>query len=189
MDRVKRYFADQFEPADEGYVYRRSLKGAPILVSEGEYQDFVRIYARQMRILPWVIAVAIMATIIAGLLLFPDMMAGHSGLVSGILSVPCLVATFGVHHWFWNRPMRMLAGRKAVGIARSRDEVRRLRMARISYRQLAVAPVFVGFVLWRAFERFHQSPGVGRLLVVLGVAASLFALVQAFRKWSIEQER
>ena len=41
FDRVRQLFADQFEPEGTGFLYRKSIKGAPIRVTAVERDRFV----------------------------------------------------------------------------------------------------------------------------------------------------
>jgi hypothetical protein len=45
----RQLFEDQFESSGENYLYRHSMKGAPIHVTAEERQRFIDDYARRLR--------------------------------------------------------------------------------------------------------------------------------------------
>ncbi len=53
FDRVRQMFADQFEPDAQGFVYRKSMKGAPIRVSAVERDRYIATFNRYTRYASW----------------------------------------------------------------------------------------------------------------------------------------
>ncbi len=58
LDRVRDLFADQFEPSGDGFLYRKSMKGAPIPVSRDERERFDADFHRRLRKLMWFVTVS-----------------------------------------------------------------------------------------------------------------------------------
>ncbi|MCJ2181532.1 hypothetical protein MTR62_02235 [Novosphingobium sp. 1949] len=180
-------FADQFEPVEHGYLYRRSLKGAPIPVSADERDAFVAVYQQRQKRLPILAAGFGLALIGAAMLLFGASGKGMDDSAIWAICVVILIVIFAATHWNWTRPVRRLAGRAAVGEACSKAIVRRRNLARITYPQVFGAPVLVGLMLWKISGSTDLLHGWGRLWLVLGGLAVAGALVQGLRKWWIER--
>ncbi len=187
---ANRLFEDQFEPAEGGgadkggFVYRRSMKGAPIAVTAAEKEAFIASYRRRMRLLPLVGAGGMMAVIFGIVFLLPGVDMEHNKVLTWSLVLPFIVAVFVFQRWFWDAPMRALAARAPVGPPLAPAEITKRRMAQIGYGQLAILPIFVGYMLWKLSARLHPGPGWEHLWILPALALAALSLVQALRKWS-----
>jgi hypothetical protein len=187
LERVRQSFADQFEPEGTAFLYRKSMKGAPILVTEAERDRFISDFNRRQRRSMWAIPFATFAFI--GLLTIFTHQAGEAAeqlvfwagltfLITGC-TAPML--------WAWNAPARELRLRSPAGEARSRREVRQLMFAKMTYGQLGVAAIGAVFMVLRVSAKNDVLHGWGRLWLVAAVGLIALAGVQAVRKWKYER--
>ena len=187
FDNVRRIFADQFESDGSGYLYRKGMKGPPIRVSEAERDTFISDFNRHLRLAAW--SVVPTTVLLIGLLVIfiPDVdspiaqTATYIGI--GCILVPFLL----VYYWAWNRPARELERRPVEGNARSREEVRRLMFAKLTYGRLALAVVFAAAMVWKVSAKNDVLHGWGVLWLIFAAALVVFAGIQAFRKWRYER--
>jgi len=187
-DRVRDAFAEQFQPAGDGYIYRRSQKGEAIRVTAEERLKFVGEFDGNIRRARWILYLGLAAGM-GGSVLFT--LLSHSDVAEGVIIagvVIALVPYFVFNRWAWNAPVRELAGRTPVARELSPDEVREMKFRRITYSQLAIAaaaavafPFFVG-------QPAHLLTGWNRLWLAVGAALLAFVALQAFRKWRFEQD-
>ena len=187
FDRVHEFFADQFEPEGADFVYRKNMKGAPIRVSAPERDAFVAAFKRAYRIAFWAVTAGTIFVILLLALWTPDpeSVEGQVGMYGTVgMAVALLLAT---HYWLWAAPARALERRPALGQPRSRDEVRRLALARLSYGQLAVPVLFALVMLWSESMKAGVFHGWGLFWLVFAVAITVAAAFQAFRKWRGER--
>jgi hypothetical protein len=85
-------------------------------------------------------------------------------------------------------PARELSRRAAVGPARSRAEMRRLLLDRMTYGQLA-GGAFAGMLLvFSVSGKYDIYAGWGRLWLVLAGALVALSAVQIFRKWYFSKQ-
>lgn len=189
FERVRQIFADQFEPDGAGFLYRKSLKRAPIRVTDAERDGFIRTFNRRLRYAAWSILPTTILLILLLALFVPDM-DGVSGQVALWAGIGLILAPFLlVYRWAWNAPSRELERRTPVGKERNREEMRQVMFARMTYGQLG-SVVAVAFVLvLRVSSRNDVLHGWGMLWLVLAAALTIGAGIQAFRKWRRERER
>jgi Na+/melibiose symporter-like transporter len=188
FERVRQLFTDQFEPDGTGFLYRKSLKRAPIRVTGAERDGFIGTFNRRLRYAAWSMVPATILLILLLALFVPDMdsAAGQVALWvgMGLILAPFLL----VYYWAWNSPSRELERRTPVGRERTRKEVRQVMLARMTYGQLGLV-VVVGFVLvLQESSRNDVLHGWGMLWLVFGAAMVIGAGVQAFRKWRNERD-
>jgi hypothetical protein len=187
-DRARQAFSDQFEQDGSSFIYRRSQKGEAIRVSDEERSKFINEHDRNLRRAKWIIYVGlILATTCAiafSLLTSSDLSEGAIAASVVIVMVPYIA----YYRWAWGAPSRELEGRTPIAGERPSDEIRRLRLQRITYRQLATA-AGVGLAV-PFFESTRQDifSGWNRIWLILGAAIILLAAVQAFRKWRFDQD-
>ncbi|MBT0667689.1 hypothetical protein HT136_04840 [Novosphingobium profundi] len=187
--RASQLFADQFEAAGSGFVYRHSLKGPPRPVGEEERDAFCARYDRRMRRLPWAAAGITLLVVLPLALFGPGFEHRFANLFSGAVGVLLFAGILVVQRWEWNHPRRVLCERASVGPALSREELSRRRLAQVSYRQLVLAPVLVGVLMWRISERLHLPPQWNAFWLALCTALLTLIAIQAFRKWRAERDR
>lgn len=187
LDRLRQTFAEQFEPDGGSFLYRKSMKGAPIRVSVDERDRFIASFNRWLRYSAWSILPATL--ILIGLLvwLIPDVesTAGHVATYAGIALI--LVPFLAGYYWAWNAPARELERRPQEGSARSRDEVRQLIFSKMTYGQLGFA-VLAGLALvWKASADTDVFHGWGVLWLIFAGLLIVIAGIQALRKWRYER--
>ena len=66
LDNVRRMFADQFQVEDGRLVYRKSLKGPPIPVSEAERDGYIAQFRRGLGRVYWSFVGGIIVAATAG---------------------------------------------------------------------------------------------------------------------------
>ena len=190
---VRQVFADQFEPDGTGFLYRKSLRHAPIRVTEAERDSFIRTFTRRLRYAAWLILPGTILWILLLTLFVPDIdsVSGQidmwvwMGAGVGLTLAPFLLA----YRWAWNAPSRELERRTPVGPRRTRQEMRRVMFARLTYAQLG-SVVGVAFLLvLQVSSKSDGLHGWGILLLVLAAALVIGAGIQAFRKWRSERDR
>lgn len=168
----------QFEPAGQGaFLYRHENTGAPIRVTAEERTRFVRAFgwmflAHLAVFMPVMIAAAMITAHF-----FPE--GGETGgffLMGGLL-VFIVAGLYLSLKWAMAAPARALAGRPAVGPARTRAEAARPHLARLTYGRIAGRAATIAIAApFLAFE----SMGAAITALVLAVVAFL---AMAFWKW------
>nr|WP_314470455.1 hypothetical protein [uncultured Sphingomonas sp.] len=187
FDRVRELFADQFEPDGQDFIYRKSMKGAPIRVSQSERDVFLADFKRRLRYATWGILPAVLLLISALVVFVPDTDAPSSDLYI-YLGVGIIIVFFMVpYYWAWNAPARELERRPTLGAARSRAEVRQVMLARMSYGQLAIGVGAMAALLFKVSEDTDLFHGWGRLWLVFAVVMVAGIAFQAFRKWRFDR--
>ena len=187
FDRLRQLFADQFETEDTGLVYRKSLKSAPIRVTEAERDGFISAFNRRIRYAIWSLLPATILLIISLALIFPDPddttteVAIFLGLA--VILVPFLFAFY----WVWNTPARALERRPQVGEERTREEIRRIMFAKLSYGRIAGVVAGALLLLWSASAKTDVLHGWGVLWLALAGLAIVTGAIQAFRKCRYER--
>ena len=187
-NKARQAFADQFEKYGNGFVYRRSQKGEAIPVSAEEREQFIDEFNRNIRRGYWILVAA--TVLILGATIFFSVLR-NVDLSEGVIVVSVLAAmipSLAYNRWLWTAPARALAGRTPVARERSSEEVRRLRFQRITYGQLAGAAFAGAAMPFIAGGRHDIFSGWNRLWLIVGGGLALFAAVQAFRKWRVEQD-
>jgi hypothetical protein len=188
--KLKQGFADQFEPYGDGqFVYRKNLNGPAIPVTAEERERFIDDYARRLRHANWIFMAALI--LFVGVLIWWTVQSNRDVpqvvLYGGMIGLMAVSVSYSI--WARGAPARELEGRTPVAAERSTEQMREMMFHKMTYAQLAGAAAFGPLVpVMMAFGRhpidvFH---GWGRLWLVLGAALTLFAAVQAFRKWRFE---
>jgi uncharacterized membrane protein len=189
FDRVQEMFADQFEPDGDDFLYRRSMKGAPIRVSRAERDAFLADFGKRFKYAKWAIVPATLLLIGLLVVFLPDA-DGPSFELFIYIGTGLIIASFMIgHYWAWNAPARQLVRRPELGKARPRAEMRRIMLARMTYRQLATAAAGMAALLFMVSEDTDLLHGWGRFW--LGFSAVVFGGVafQAFRKWRFDKQQ
>ena len=189
FEQVRQVFADQFEPDGTGFLYRKSLRRAPIRVTEAERDGFIRTFNRRLRYAGWSILPGTMLLILLLALFVPDIdsVSGQIDMWMGFGLI--LVSFLLAYRWAWNAPSRELERRTPVGPQRTRQEMRRVMFARLTYAQLG-SVVGVAFLLvLQVSSKSDVLHGWGILWLVLAAALVIGAGILAFRKWRSERDR
>ncbi|WP_206244052.1 hypothetical protein [Novosphingobium terrae] len=186
-ERLRQSFADQFEADGKDIFYRRSMKGAPVRVTEAEREAFVSAYNRRLRYAMW--PIPFVTVLLIGMLVWfaPDThgTTGQWIMWPGIcLAIaPSLV----IMRWAWTAPVRELKLRTPSGPARGRDEVRRIAFSRMSYQQFGVAAVGIVLLVLKVSAHQDVLHGWGRLWLVAAGGLIALTCLQAVRKWKHER--
>lgn len=189
FDRARQMFADQFKPDGTAFLYRKGLKGPPIRVSEAERDEFVVTFGRQLRTLTWTLVVVMMALIILIAILITDIDAPQ-GEMTLYIAMGAVLAPFMLGYFrIWNRPARHLERRPAEGNALTREEVKRLMFARMTYGQLGFVVFMAILLLWNAAGERDVRHGWGLVWPTFSAALILLASVQTIRKWRSDRSR
>jgi hypothetical protein len=183
--RMRQLFDDQFERSGTGYLYRKNMRSAAVQVSVEERDRFVAAFARTQRRATLALVVATVIAILLLALLVP----GDNGRISDLATygvVSGLIGLFALFwHWTWNAPVRALRGRTPVGLRRTRSETRRVILSRMTWGQLAIGYVAIGYGWWRVAAGHDLLSGWWRLWIAVGVALIGLAAWQAYQKWSV----
>ena len=185
-DRTIEVFSRQFEADGDGFLYRRSQRGAPIRVTSEERERFVAGYRRSFRRMTWSIAAAMIVGIAAvtAPAIINDREVNHIWLYPAV--VAAMLWVFPVNQHIWNAPARALTGRQAEGRERDASEVRRIRLAQLSWGQLFTAMAVIPFALLHLSGEFDIWHGWGTLWPIGASLTLLLILIQAIRKWQLQ---
>jgi hypothetical protein len=170
FDRVRQAFADQFEPDGAGFLYRKSMKAAPIRVTETERDNFLTTFNRRLRYANWAIVfgTVFLIGLLALLVRDVDSTAGQLGLWAGLGLI--LGFFLLIYSWAWGGPARDLERRPVVGLARTREELQQIKFAKITYKQLALAPVIAVLLLFKVSAKNDVLHGWGMLWLIFAVS-------------------
>lgn len=182
-------FADQFEPNEKGFVYRKYPSGAPIQISTPERDKYINAFNRYIKYSAWglgagtvilIFSVALYATV-------TDIDLPETSLFVGFGTI--FIAFMSGHYWYWNLPARELRHRVPIGKARSRTEIRNLFFQNLTYGQLATGAGAGVILLLKARAGGDMLSGWN--IGWTGLAVSLFLLcaIQSVRKWRFDTKR
>jgi hypothetical protein len=181
--RVRRLFADQFDSDGTRIVYRKNLKGTPIEVSGDERDHLIKQFNRRLRYMIVALFAGLIILLIgSSVLLFLNFEAMSSRFAGFAIVAILLVPFMAGYMWAWNGPARMLAGRPALGEARSKTEMRRMALQRLTWGRLGALAASAVIPLMRI--NWHQSLWSGWNLLGTLLLISLLAVVtiQSVRK-------
>jgi len=176
-------FADQFEPQGADYLYRRSLRDAPILVSAAERDRFVEDYRQGAKW--WLRGVMLAMLLGAMLMIIAEQRTGMpDGMVEkGVFVLCVLAAAMASNRWTWNAPARQLRGRPIAGEARTRAQASQAMLAKRSYGDILAMSV-LGLVIVGRID-WHKDLWSGENLLIVCLAALLVLgmALQLYRKY------
>lgn len=187
--RVSQMFEDQFEPDGVDFLYRKSMRGAPIRVTAAERAGFIADFGRRQRYLTWGAVLGTVILIVSLVLLIPDLDPDDAdpmivGLGMSLLIIPFLMIFYRI----WNAPARALERRPSAGAERTRAEAGKVMLGRMSYGYLfSIGILGAGALVLNASRRSDVLHGWGRLWLVFAGAMVIATLVQIFRKWRNER--
>ncbi len=137
FDRVRQMFAAQFEPDGNDFIYRKYSKGAPIRVSASERDRYIEVFSRGTKFRSWGIAGGTIFLILALTFYAMETNTDISRLaIFGGLGA-MMAAYMASHYRAWNLPARELRDRSTIGEARSRAEMKRRLLAKLTYGEIA----------------------------------------------------
>jgi hypothetical protein len=188
-DRLRGMFADQFEPDGQGFVYRKSLRGAPVQVSAAERDRYIDLFNRFTKYAAWCIGGS---TAALGLSVAAYATAARAELPTTILycGLGAIVLAFlAANHWIWNLPARELRSRQVTGVARSRAEMRKINLQYRSYGQIAISAGAAVYLLLRFNSNGDMLSGWHLLWTVLAAIGLILCASQVFLKWRVESRK
>jgi len=183
QEQSNRMFADQFEPQGADYLYRRSQRAAPILVSAAERDRFVEEYRQGAK---WRRRGLMLAILLGAMLMIIG--EQRTGIPQNLVVI-CIFAGFflalamAVFWWAWNAPARQLRGRPAMGEARTRAQADRVILAKQSYGDILAMSLLGVVVLAQIDGHKELWSGENLLIVCLTAFLVLAMLVRLYRKW------
>jgi len=183
-DRVEQTCANQFEPDGQNFRYRRWQKSAPVSVTAAERAQFIRQFHLRLRYASFGILIATIS-LIAALVLFTGTDRPEESDLGVWIGLAAILVLF-MSYWFWayTAPSRTLANRTPVGRARSREEMRRLGLHRISYVQLAAAAAGAWVMAYFYTPGHDMFSGWYLFWPLFAAAITITSAVQALRKWA-----
>jgi hypothetical protein len=189
LDRVFELFSDQFEQDGDGFVYRKSLKGAAKQISSAERDDFIASFRRSYRRMFWAWILAILCGIFAyaGWTVYDERESSEIVLYVGVsVSMGLFLLS---HYYVWGSPARALERRTAIGRERTRAEVRRLMLEKMSWGQLGGAAGLTAILLLNGSAKDSLLVGWNRLWLAFAGLMIVVIGIQAFRKWRFDREK
>ena len=185
--RADKLFADQFETTDDGaFLYRRSLKGAPIKVSLLERNEFVEQFIKMRQRAGWVLMFGLFALAISAVFIFNDADSrdAHTYMFVGAGAIVTAFLVFW--RWAWSAPARLLADRQPEGPALEKIAARRAGLKRMAWEQFAFAglAVLIGGV-WLS-TKVDLLAGWNRLWLVGGAAYVALLFLRIWQKWQAD---
>ena len=191
--RPARLFAEQFEPDAGGYLYRRSRKGVAIRVTSAERDRFVNAFVEsQLRAV--CISFASTGLLLMGLVFlanwYPEMSFNGIPSIVAICAAALVLSIPYVLYlkWIWAAPARELQGRTPAAAARSSAEMRQVRLAALTSRQLGLAALGALVLGVPMVRREQLYPGWNHFAFWTATALLLLIAVQAFRKWRFDRQ-
>ena len=190
LDRMLTHFTDQFEATDGGYLYRKSMRGAPIRVSAAERDAMVAAFKRSLPLLLWGWVAALLLLILGFVVFAAASDAGPESLTTWLIPaiVPLALAYWVCCMHVWNAPARQLGRRTPIGPERTRAEVRRHVLARMSWGELLIAVALLGVFLLNLVSRENILEGWHRLWLLVFAAAAVGILVRIWQKWRLDSD-
>jgi hypothetical protein len=192
QSRAQRLFAEQFKPDGNGYLYRRSCEGAAIRVTADERDRFVIAFKCGLLSAMWILYAG------AGLLMIGLVLAARSDPGRSFNSIPSMIAIVGAclivsipyflyFRWIWGAPARDLRGRAPVAAERSSEEMRQVRLARLTWGQLGLAALGALVLAIPTVRREELYPGWNHFAFRAAAVLFLLIAVQALRKWRFDR--
>jgi hypothetical protein len=189
LDRIYESFADQFEQEGDGFVYRKSFKGAAKRISTAERDDFIASFRRSYRTMFWTWMVAIFCGLFAyvGWTVYDDRETSEPTLYLGTIA---FVGMFLISHYHvWGAPARALERRAPIGRERTRAEVGKLMLEKMTWGQLGGAAVLTAILMLNASAKGDLLVGWNRLWLAFAGFMIVMISIQAFRKWRFDREK
>ena len=183
MERVRQRFADQFTEESGRLVYRKSLIGPPVELAPAERDSFVARFNKDLGRLQFafvaVLIIAVVGGAVAAVVWNWDVSAWEFLVPVAVLMVPYVL----IWRRIWAAPALALAGRAVVGQQRSKDEVRREMLQKMTWGRIASGGAVSLLALWRV--HWDQSLWRGDNLMWLALAVLVLAAVAvaAIRKY------
>lgn len=171
-------FADHFEWDGPRWLYYGNGWKAPVPLSEEEYNRAIQWYENGT-----LAVIALSVTLVVALMFVPILWV--EDFPGSVQTTVAFLAVIFISAAGWEALKRIatrpFSGRAPVGAARDRAELKRRRLASISWFQLFASIAISGAFLALAF---HAEPG--RYLWVVWAMLLLQSVYQAYHKWRSE---
>jgi hypothetical protein len=189
LERVNQMFADQFESNGDGFLYRRSMKDAPIQVSSAEQGQFLSDFKNSYRKVFWIAVASLVSCVMSYIIwaTFNDIEISNIELYSGLAIY--LAGFVIVHRRVWNAPARFLERRPAIGRQRTRAEVITAMIERTTWGQLGLGAVGMVVLLLEVASKDDLLRGWNRLWLVSAGLVFSALVIQVYRKWRSGKKR
>lgn len=187
-DRLRKMFADQFEPDGDNFVYRKYTSGAPIPVSATEHEKYITAFNNFLKYGFWGVmgGMTVLALLIIAYAIQTDTDVSGTAIYVGVGAITAVYLSG--YFWAWNLPARELRGRATVGEARSRAEIKQRMLARIGYGEVVALGV-LAVVAALKVDRNDLFSQQNALWLTLAIVAAVISTIMAFRKWRFDSER
>ena len=184
--RVMELFLGQFTSDGDGYIYRRSQKGAAIRVSAGEYHEFVETFTRASKRLKWGFVAGILVLLIAIAVGSVSIGVDVDSTAGSLVLIGSILLSAGIFTWLftriYHRPARMLERRAPISGELSPEEFRRQWFTAMRWRtiigQLGTF-LAISIVILLDHDVLH---GQGRLWLLLPALFAMIAVLLVWRK-------
>jgi hypothetical protein len=189
IDRSRNAFANQFEAADAGYLFRTGQKGSAIPVTDEERDQFVKTYGIKFYAASFVFVAALLGTVFA-IGTYTDQMENRPpdsvilSIVGGVCFVWLLIFCV-VAQKLWKAPLRALSRRSVVRMERDDQMAAEAKLSKITWGQLAMGAVAVCFLVFKFGQKYDLTQGPGLIFSGLIALGSAVLIWQAFRKWTM----
>jgi hypothetical protein len=182
---LRKLFADQFEPDGDHFLYRRNSRDAPVRVTGAEREAFIADFNRAWRRMMVGLMAALMV-VAAGFVAF-DLETHRDppepALTIAIVALILVMLVF--HRRAWNAPARALERRPERGRERSRGEMRRLMMERMTWRTLAGMTLVLPVAALQWQDAAAEGSAMRYFWLAFFVAMAAMLPVLAWRKWRL----
>jgi hypothetical protein len=161
------------------------MSGPPIQVSATERDRFIANFDKFVRWSKWLIVAGTVLLMVSVVSYSVSTNTPVSNIaIYGGLGV-LLPAYLGAYYWARNLPSRELRGRAVIGEPRSRVEMQRLLLGKISYARLAGTAAIAALFAIRAGWYDHFQSMWDRGWIVFAVVTIALSGWQALRKWRL----
>lgn len=178
-------FSWQFEPRGRKFLYRKNLAGRGVVVTDQEQEALVSAYESAML---WTYFALIPMVCVLGAIggLIGRMTGVAEGELIGIPVAFVLTPIFFVWRRYraWNAPAEKLVGRSKVGLDRSRQEARQMRIALSGWDPVIGHAAVAALMIGATFENVGVPRGAG-----LWVLAPAAAIIAGLAVWAVIKRR
>ncbi|MEO5597826.1 MAG: hypothetical protein ABIQ66_04325 [Novosphingobium sp.] len=157
-------------------------------MSELERDHFLATFNKRIRYATWSFFPATVGLILMVAWLVPDADSPAVNMAIWVGVAMILVPFTAIFYWAWTAPSRELQRRAPEGAALTKEEARALAFSKITYRQLALAPLMALGLVWKMSATTDVFHGWGMVWLVFGGGLIALAGVQAIRKWRFSRQ-
>jgi len=187
FERVQKMFADQFEPEGADYLYRKSMRSAPIRVTAAERDAFVAKFATDQRRLMWAIVALVVIGVAIQVMLLPSANKQERDYSAYAVVAVAIVAFVIPWRLIWNAPARALERRPTIGNERSRAETSQAMISKMSWGQLLAITIGAGLAWWSFAPGDEAWRGWHLIWMAIGMVLFGGMALRAWQKWKMGQ--